>query len=330
MSNRIRRAPGVFLRCPMASFLHAIASVVIILILTAVGYFCAAQRWMGPEVKAFLSRFLIRLAVPCMCVYSLRSNLTRAILDRSGPVLLVPFFTSALLFLLSFGIGRLFAIPRRRLGVFMFMCSVSNAVFVGFPMCSELFGEAATPYVMLYYLVNTSFTQIVGLSLVRWSGDKGARHSWREVLVRFIKTPPVIGVFIGFGLILLDVQLPSFLMSCLRYINGTVTPLALLLTGYIIHEIGLSHLRIDRDTGVMLLFRFLLSPALSVLLGGLLGVGGLAGNVLAVESAMPVVTQSVVASAEYGADEQFAAQGAAISTLACFIVIPVLMLLLSL
>ena len=43
---------------------------------------------------------------------------------------------------------------------------------------------------------------------------------------------------------------------------------------------------------------------------------------------MPVVTQTVVAAAEYGADEQLAAQGAAISTLACFVVTPVLMLLL--
>ena len=43
---------------------------------------------------------------------------------------------------------------------------------------------------------------------------------------------------------------------------------------------------------------------------------------------MPVVTQTVVACAEYGADERFAAQGAAVSTLACFVVTPVLMLIL--
>ena len=35
-----------------------------------------------------------------------------------------------------------------------------------------------------------------------------------------------------------------------------------------------------------------------------------------------------VGAAAYGADEQFAAQGAALSTLACFVVIPVLMLIL--
>ena len=91
---------------------------------------------------------------------------------------------------------------------------------------------------------------------------------------------------------------------------------------------GLKNLRLDRVQGVMMFFRFLLSPALCALLCMVFGVSGLGRSVFMVESAMPVVTQTVVASAEYGADEQLAAQGAALSTLACFVVIPVLMLLL--
>ena len=78
----------------------------------------------------------------------------------------------------------------------------------------------------------------------------------------------------------------------------------------------------------MLLFRFVAAPAVCVLFCSLFGVTGLARSVYVVEAAMPVVTQTVVAAAEYGADEQLAAQGAAISTLACFVVTPVLMLLL--
>ena len=110
--------------------------------------------------------------------------------------------------------------------------------------------------------------------------------------------------------------------------NNLVTPLALLLTGYIIHDIGLKNVRLDRDLGISMIFRFLLAPALSVALCRAFGVTGLAHDVLIVETAMPVVTQTVVAAAEYGADEEFAAQGAALSTIACFVVIPVLMLIL--
>ena len=107
-----------------------------------------------------------------------------------------------------------------------------------------------------------------------------------------------------------------------------IATLALLLTGYIIYEIDLKNLKVDASMIVMLLFRFLFAPALCFALCAFFGISGLARSVFIVESAMPVVTQTVVASAEYGADEQFAAQGAAISTFACFFVTPVLMLIL--
>lgn len=76
-------------------------------------------------------------------------------------------------------------------------------------------------------------------------------------------------------------------MSYCRYMNNLVTPLALLLTGYIIHDIGLKNVRLDRDLGISMIFRFLLAPTLSVALCRAFGVTGLAHDVLIVETAMP-------------------------------------------
>ena len=310
----------------MESFLHAVASVTIILLLTATGYFCAAMGWMSPQAKRFISKFTMSVAIPCMCVYGLTNNLTHELLAGSLGFLLVPLLSTVGAFLLSLLVGRLLKLPRKRLGVFMMMCSVSNAIFIGLPMCTELFGEACMPYVMLYYLVNTSFVQLVGLSLVRWSGEGGGFD--KRMIKKFLTTPAVIGVLVSFVLVFTGIRLPSLVMSYCKYMNNLVTPLALLLTGYIIYEIGLKNLKLDRDLAIMLLFRFLLVPGVSFALCELFGVAGLGRSVLLVETAMPVVTQTVVAAADYGADEQFAAQGAALSTLACFVVIPVLMLIL--
>ena len=56
----------------------------------------------------------------------------------------------------------------------------------------------------------------------------------------------------------------------------------------------------------MMVFRFVISPALGAALCALLGIGGRVRSVYVVELAMPVMTQTVVAAAEYGADEQLA------------------------
>mgnify|MGYP002580737184 CR=1 FL=1 len=283
----------------MEGFLHAVSSVTIILLLTATGYFCAARGWMAPQAKAFIGKFTLSVAIPCMSVYGLTNNLTRDLLVQSGSFLLVPLLGTVVITILSLLVGRLLKLPRKKLGVFMMMCSVSNAIFVGLAMCTELFGDTCTPYVMLYYLVNTSFVQLLFLSLVRWSGE--SRGFDLKMLQKFLTTPAVIAVFVGLALVWFEVRLPSLVMSYCRYMNNLVTPLALLLTGYIIHDIGLKNVRLDRDLGIAMIFRFLLAPALSVALCRAFGVTGLAHDVLIVETAMPVVTQTVVAAAEYGA-----------------------------
>ena len=118
----------------MEGFLHAVSSVTIILLLTATGYFCAARGWMGPQAKAFIGKFTLSVAIPCMSVYGLTNNLTRDLLVQSGSFLLVPLLGTVVITILSLLVGRLIKLPRKKLGVFMMMCSVSNAIFVGLAM----------------------------------------------------------------------------------------------------------------------------------------------------------------------------------------------------
>lgn len=305
---------------------HSVSSVSVVLLLTATGYVCAARGWISSETKAFLSRLIMTVAIPCMCIYGLTTRLTREMLVEYGRYLLVPLCCISLNYLLSFLLGRLLRLPRRSLGVFIVMCSMSNTMFIGYAMCCELFGEESVPYIMLFYLVSTMFTQVVGLTVIRWAGE--SQHPSLRDRLKFLISPAVLGVAIGFLLVLLGWPLPSLVRSYMGYMNSIVSPLALILTGKIIYDIGLRNLRLDRITGFMLLFRFALAPGLVLLACSLLGVAGLARSVFVIEAAMPVVTITVVAAAEYGADEQLAAQGAAASTIACFFVIPVLMLLL--
>jgi predicted permease len=312
----------------LSSLANSLSAVLVILILTGIGYWLSALGWIKPEAKAFLSKFIMRFAVPVLVVYRLRNNLTMELLKSSWRMLLIPCICSVLLFSGAWIIGKqLLDLPPKKLSVFMMMCSSSNAMFIGYAMCLELFGEKCTPYVMIYYLVNTSFSQFFGVTGIRRSGEQNIQTR-SSVLKSFLMTPSVVAVLVGVVIVLIDWQPPSFLMSCAKYVSNTVSPLALLLAGHIIHEIGLRHLRVNLTMGSMLVFRFVAAPALCIGLCSLLGVDGLARSALVVQTAMPVQTQSVVAAAEYGADENLAAQGIALSTLACFVVIPILMLIL--
>ena len=284
----------------MASFLNSVQSVAVILLLTATGYLCAQIGWLTEETKRFLNKFTITVVMPCTCVYGFTVNLTREMISQAHILILITLVCIALSYSLAFLAGKLLRMPRKRFGVFVMMCAVSNSIFIGYAMCRELFGDVCTPYVMEFYMVNTVYTQVVGFALVRWAGE--AEPLSAKMALKILRSPPIIGIALGYILVLCAVRLPDLVISYCRYMNQIVSPLALLLTGRIIYETGLKNLRFDRDISVMLLFRFVITPLAFYIACTHFRVPELARSVLVIEAGMPVVTLSVVAASEYGAD----------------------------
>lgn len=313
----------------MATFFNAVSAVLVLLLLIGLGYGLGKIGWMEQREKKFFSKFIVNIAVPCNCINGLLNNLDREMLGSAAWMVLAAFLGIVTTLLLSIGVATLLRLPPNQRGVFAAMAGFSNTLFIGLPMSTELFGDVSIPFVMLYYLASTVLVQSVGILLIEWSGKGGGARRSVKSLVRDIFTkPPILAVLFCVLLLLLDLRLPSVVMSFSKYVSGCVAPLALIYCGFILYEIGLKNLRLERGLPLMLVMRFLISPLICVGLCYAFGISGLGRSVFVVESALPVVSQVVVLSGAYGADEHYAAMGSCISTLACFVTVPILMLLL--
>lgn len=194
----------------MSGFFNAVSACLVVLLLMAVGYFMGVKGWMTAAEKNFLSRFIINIAVPANCIVGLLNNLDRAELARAGVQLLSVLLGVGITLLLSMGAASLLRLPRARWGVFAAMAGLSNVLFIGIPVCTQLFGEVCVPYVMLYYLGNTTFLQSAGILLVERSGDRGERSEGPGRFLRDMFTkPPILGVLLAIALLLLDVTRPD-------------------------------------------------------------------------------------------------------------------------
>lgn len=313
----------------MAGFLNALSACLVLLMLMAVGYGMGVRGWMTAREKKFVSKYIINIAVPCNCVVGLLDNLDHDDLARAGLLVVSALLGVGVTLLISAGVAALLRLPRGRWGVFVAMAGLSNTLFIGIPVSTQLFGEACMPYVMLYYLANTSFLQSVGLLLIERSGDGGSRGGGVGGFLRDLFTkPPILAVLASLLLLALGWELPTPVMRFAGYIGDSVSPLALIYCGFILYELGLRNLRLMPGLPAMLVIRLGLSPAVCWLFCLLFGVEGLARDVFVVESALPVVSQVTVMAGAYGADEEYAATGACLSVLACLVTIPVLMLIL--
>ena len=221
-------------------------------------------------------------------------------------------------------------LPKRQFGVFVAMAFISNTMFIGLPMSTQLFGEVSVPYVMMYYMGSTVFTQTVAVLLIERAGTAApAAHSAAGWIKDLITKPPILGVIAAMSMLFLDVRPPQLFMSFARYMSGCVTPLALMYCGFVVWEIGLKNIRLERGIPAMLFIRLIAAPAVCAAMCYLAGIDGLCRNVFIVEAALPVVTQITVMAGAYGADEEYAASGSLLSMLGIFVTMPVLMMILT-
>ena len=313
----------------MAGFLNAVSACLVLLMLMAVGYFMGIRGWMTAAEKKFLSRFIINIAVPANCIVGLLNNLDGGVLAEAGGMMAIGIMSVIITVLVSAGVGLLLRLPRNRQGVFIAMAGFSNTLFIGLPVCTQLFGDKSMPYIMLYYIGHTSLMQSVGMMLVERAGAKpggkgGVTRFLRDVFLK----PPILSVMFSALMLAMGWSLPNTLMRFANYISGSVSPLALIYCGFIVYEVGLKNLRFLRGLPIMLVMRLAIAPVICLTCCSLFGMSGLPLQVFVVESALPVVSQVTVMAGAFGADEQYAAIGSCLSILGSFITIPVLMLIL--
>ena len=314
----------------VAGFFNAVSACLVLLMIMSVGYIMGRLGWMTAREKKFVSKYIVNIAVPCNCIVGLLNNLDRDSLAHAGWMLVAGLLGVIVTLLISMGVATLLRLPKERWGVFVAMSGLSNTLFIGIPVCTQLFGEACMPYVMVYYLANTSILQSVGIMLVERSGTARAANTntvWGFLKNMFSK-PPIFGVIFSIILLILGLRLPAPLMSFAGYISNSVSPLALIYCGFIVYEVGLKSLRLLQGLPMMLIMRLVVAPIICLGFCSVFGVSGLARSVFVVESALPVVSQITVLAGAYVADEKYAATGSCLSIFFCFITIPILLLIL--
>lgn len=310
----------------MSDFLNAVSACFVLLMIMSLGYFMGHLGWLTQQEKGFLSKYITNIAVPCNCIVGLLNNLDRRNLAQAGWMLVAALLGVGITLLLSMGTAAALKLPRERRGVFAAMAGLSNTIFIGIPVCTQLFGEACMPYLMIYYLANTTFVQSAGVMLVERSGTVAGEETTALGFVKnMLSKPPILGLLLALTLLGLGQRLPAPLMRFAGYVSNSVSPLALIYCGFIVYEVGLRNLRLAPGLPTMLVLRLVVAPAICIGLCTMFGVTGLARNVFVVESALPVVTQVTVMAGAYGADEKYAATGACLSIFASFLTIPLLM-----
>ena len=312
----------------MYIFLRSISGILVILGMILVGFVIGEKGWFDDKSRGLLAKLVTQVALPCYMLYTITQRFTAADLLKMLPALRFPALSMVILLGIATGVARIFEVKQDRRGLFISMFFNSNTIFVGLPINQALFGDASIPYVLIYYMCNTTFFWTLGTYLIQRDGEGEARFDFKTSLKK-VFSPPLMGFLLGLVLVMLQIKLPAFLASDLQYLGNLTTPLSMIFIGLSVSHVGVKQLVLGKDQLLILLGRFLVAPLLMATIVYWVPLPSLMKQVFIIQSAMPVMTNAPVVARLYGADSDYAAVMVTETTLATMVVIPILMLLMA-
>ena len=312
----------------MDIFLRSISGILVILGMILVGFIIGEKGWFDDKSRGLLAKLVTQVALPCYMLYTITQRFTAADLLKMLPALRFPALSMVILLGIATGVARIFAVRQDRRGLFISMFFNSNTIFVGLPINQALFGDASIPYVLIYYMCNTTFFWTLGTYLIQRDGEGEAQFDLKTSLKK-VFSPPLMGFLLGLVLVMLQIKLPAFLASDLQYLGNLTTPLSMIFIGLSVSHVGVKQLVLGKEQLLILLGRFLVAPLLMASIVYWVPLPSLMKQVFIIQSAMPVMTNAPVVARLYGAVSDYAAVMVTETTLATMVVIPILMLLMA-
>ncbi len=283
-------------------------------LLILAGVYAQKRGILNEQAQKMLSDLLIGVILPCNIVSSFHIELTPRLLYESGLVLVVAFGAQVLFLLFS----RIFYFKteRRRQMVLRYATICSNAGFLGLPLAGSIFGAEGTLYASIALIPLRVFMWSSGLSLF-------TKTSAKSTFKTLITHPCIIAVFVGFGVLFMPWELPTFLAKAVDSIGGCTIPVSMIIIGSILAGVNIKKV----VSFVSLYFSFIRLILIPVALYGilvLLPVPPLVTGVTVLLAAMPAGSTTAILAARYDGDAEFASALVFVSTLLSLVTIPLL------
>lgn len=306
-------------------YLHSLESVLTIIVMFMAGFFMSKAGWFSKDTGRVFTKIILNVSLPCYMLWNIRSNFSRASLEKNGGGLVVPFLSIGICYLLGVIVSKLFRVRKGRVGVFRSVFFTSNTIFIGLPVNLELFGPKSTPFVLLYYIANTTFFWTVGAYEISRDGFADAEKKpsfFSKRTLKKVVSPALMGFSVAIVLVLLNIRLPQFVMNSCLYLGELTTPLAMLFIGMVLSSVNWRSLRLDKDIILLLIARFLICPLTIYGISVFIPLSPLMRQVFVIQSAMPAMTSTGIVAKDYGADCEFATVVIVITTVLSMLVIP--------
>ena len=196
--------------------------------LMILGAFLKKKGIITDEGKRVIADLVIFVTLPCSIIESFEVELSMDILKSSAQALLVSCMVQVACYILNMvlypGVGE------EKKKVLKYATMASNAGILGNPVAEGIFGSMGLFYASFYLIPQRTAMWSLGMTYFTKAPD-------RKTLIKKICTHPcIVSVFIGFVLMLLQMQIPGFLGDTVHSLNKANTAVSMIFVGTVLAE----------------------------------------------------------------------------------------------
>ena len=307
-------------------FLFSFNAVMPILLLVFLGWFLRVINFADDGFFKKANTMVFKIFLPVLLFVNIYEIESLESLNFAA----VAYCVGAILLIFAAGYFLAHAVTKKRshLGV-LAQCSFrSNYAIIGIPLALSLGGEEAVAFASVLSAVAVPMFNVLAVIILSHYSTEKEKGAVKKTLLRTVKNPLIIGVFIGIAVLAVRSFIPlnaegtpvftieenlPFFYKALKNLAGVASPLALVVLGARFNFKAVGSLKKEIITGTAM--RIIMAPLIG--LGGAVLISEVLGlvNFTATEYpafislfATPTAVSSAVMVGEIGGDEQLAGQ----------------------
>lgn len=302
----------------MQVFTATLNQMLVLFIFMALGFFLNKKRLLPLDDSVVLSKLETYAFVPCLVFSVFYKYCTVENFKQKWTYMLYGAAVMAVSLPIGIVLAKFFAKDGYLKKIYTYSFAVANFSFMGNAVVLGVFGEKVLFDYMIFTLPLNLYVYSIGTaSLI--PTEKGCKFS-----VKTFVNPIFIALILGAVCGLLSVPLPKFITTAISSAGACMSPLAMLLTGFVIGGYSLKTLASDKKVYLASVIRLIILPSAFMAVLLLLKTDKDIIRVALCATAMPLGLNTVVFPAAYGGDTTPGAGMALVSHLISVITIPVM------
>lgn len=221
-------------------------------------------------------------------------------------------------------LGKMLQLTSSQIAGLTLISTLTNSVNYGLPLVLLALGKLGLDKAAIYVIIQMIVVNTIGVYFAARS-----HFSVRNAVKSVFSLPAIYAAFLAVVLRTFDLHLPDGVAKGISMVAQAYSPVVLVILGAQMTGVNNSELNRTDQTAFWTGWgvRMLLSPLIACLLLILLNIDGLLGSVIFILASMPVAVNAVILAERFHASPAVVSKCILWTTLASFVVLPVLIVL---